>query len=291
MKFKMFSVVVGTNACISNCPFCVSCERPNKDNLMAENINIRNFKIALNLANRSEIDTVMITSMGEPLLFPDQITEYLIEINKSKIPFVELQTNAILLWLNKEKYIPYLQQWYDLGLTTIAISTVHYDRVINDINYCTGQNKYPDLKSLVEFLHQLGFSVRLTCICMKEYIENGNQALKYIKFANSINAEQVTLRPLNLEYRREDARDFTQQNVLSEEQKEEIRNTLQKNGTKLLTLDKIGEIYDINGQNVCLSFPLTKYTRNEDPNNIRNLIFYPNGHIYYEWEMKGGILL
>lgn len=77
MKFKMFSVVVGSEACIAKCPFCVSCETPNKDNLKSCEINWRNLKIAANLANRSNVDTVMLTSRGEPLLFPDQITDYL----------------------------------------------------------------------------------------------------------------------------------------------------------------------------------------------------------------------
>lgn len=71
MKFKMFSVVVGSAACIANCPFCVSCEKPNKDNLKDYEINFRNLKIAGSLANRSNIDTVMLTSRGEPLLFPN----------------------------------------------------------------------------------------------------------------------------------------------------------------------------------------------------------------------------
>ena len=72
MKFKMFSVIVGSPACIANCPFCVSGETPNNDNMKSCEINWRNLKIAANLANRSNVDTVMLTSRGEPLLFPKQ---------------------------------------------------------------------------------------------------------------------------------------------------------------------------------------------------------------------------
>ena len=70
MKFKMFSVIVGTEACMASCPFCVSGVKPSKENLEERNINWRNLKIAANLANRSDIDTVMLTSRGEPTLFP-----------------------------------------------------------------------------------------------------------------------------------------------------------------------------------------------------------------------------
>ena len=33
MKFKMFSVIVGTECCIASCPFCVSGVKPNQENL------------------------------------------------------------------------------------------------------------------------------------------------------------------------------------------------------------------------------------------------------------------
>ena len=59
----------------------------------------------------------------------------------------------------------------------------------------------------------------------------------------------------------------------------------------MLELERIGIIYDVNGQNVCISLPLNKNTRDTDPENGRNLIFFQDGHIRYEWEMEGGILL
>ena len=70
-----------------------------------------------------------------------------------------------------------------------------------------------------------------------------------------------------------------------------MKKYLEKNGTKLLELERIGTIYDVNGQNVCISLPLNKNTRDTNPENARNLIFFQDGHIRYEWEMKGGILL
>ena len=111
MKFKMFSVIVGTECCIASCPFCVSGVKPNKENLKERNINWRNLKIAGNLANRSGIDTVMLTSRGEPTLFPEQITEYLKHLKEFQFPFVELQSNCIPISLNKEKYEKYLKEW------------------------------------------------------------------------------------------------------------------------------------------------------------------------------------
>ena len=135
MKFKMFSVIVGTEACIASCPFCVSGVKPNQENSKEININWRNLKIAGNLANRSGIDTVMLTSRGEPTLFPEQITEYLKHLKEFNFPFVELQSNCIPIALNKDKYERYLKQWYEDGLTTITISVVSNKPEINQKIY------------------------------------------------------------------------------------------------------------------------------------------------------------
>ncbi len=291
MKFKMFSVIVGSEACIASCPFCVSGEEPNKENLKDIHINWRNLKIAGNLANRSGIDTVMLTSRGEPTLFPEQITEYLKHLEEFRFPFVELQSNCIPLATNREKYEDYLKQWYELGLTTITISVVSHLPEINKNVYMPNSNKYIDLPSLIEYLHGFGFSLRLTCVLCKGMTDTTEKISEFIKFAKENKVEQVTLRPVNDEFRRQSAADWIKENRLTEEQKRDIKEWVDENATKLLEIERIGTIYDVNGQNVCLSLPLNKYTRDTNPDNIRNLIFFQDGHIRYEWEMEGGILL
>lgn len=291
MKFKMFSVIVGSEACIASCPFCVSGEKPNKENLRDININWRNLKIAGNLANRSGIDTVMLTSRGEPTLFPEQISEYLEHLKEFKFPFVELQSNCIPIASNKEKYENYLKQWYELGLTTITISVVSHLPEVNKNIYMPSSEQYIDLPELIKYLHGFGFSLRLTCVLCSGMTDTTEKINEFIKFAKENKVEQVTLRPVNDEFRRKSAAEWIKENRLTEEQKSNIKEWLDKNATKLLEIERIGTIYDMNGQNVCLSLPLNKYTRDTNPENIRNLIFFQDGHIRYEWEMEGGILL
>lgn len=291
MKFQMMSVVVGTSACVTVCPFCVSGEFLNKENRIEPKVNWRNFKIACKLADRSGVDTVMLTSRGEPTLFPNQITEYLEHLQEFGMPFKELQTNGIPMAKNMKKYRPLLEKWYELGLTHITISTVSNLEAINKEVYTPHAKQYIDLSKFISELHEIGLSVRLTCVCTKEWMSTSKQVKDYIEFAKSNKVEQVTLRPLNDEYRRETAQVWIDNHKMLDEDKENIRNYLNENGTVLMELNRIGTVYDVNGQNVMFSVPLTKYTNNSDSNEARNLIFFQDGHIRYEWEKEGGILL
>lgn len=290
MKFKLFSVVVGREACVASCPFCVSGCTPTKENLISPKVNFRNFDIACRLAEKSGIDTVMLTGRGEPLLYPDQLTDYLKALSKFNFPFIELQTNCILASKQREKYDDYFKKWYELGLTTITISVVSHRKEVNQKIY-QPNGEYIDLPELIDYLHYIGFSLRLTCVMCKGMMDSEEEIMNFIKFAKENKVEQVTLRPVNDEFRRQTAHDWIEINKLTQSRKEEIKAYLDKVGTKLLTLERIGTVYDVMGQNVMFSLPLNKNTRDDDPENGRQLIFFPDGHLRYEWEMEGGILL
>ncbi|OGO86842.1 MAG: hypothetical protein A2Y24_00010 [Clostridiales bacterium GWE2_32_10] len=291
MKFKMFSVVVGTEACVASCPFCVSGVKPTKENLVAKEINWRNLRIAANLANRSNVDTVMITSRGEPTLFPDQISDYLRNLKEFNFPFIELQTNGIPIAQRKEYYEKYLKEWYKNGLTTITISVVSHRAEVNKKVYMPKHDSYIDLPELIRYLHSFGFSLRITCVCCKDMMDTPGEILNLINFAKDNKVEQLSLRPVNDEFRRESAALWIKKNKLTDEQKAGIKTFLEENGVRLLELERLGTVYDVFGQNVFFSEPLSKKTRDTNPENGRQLIFFQDGHIKYEWEMNGGILL
>ena len=59
MKFKMFSVIVGTECCIASCPFCVSGVKPNKENLKERNINWNRFLKQINFKQELPFPKVM----------------------------------------------------------------------------------------------------------------------------------------------------------------------------------------------------------------------------------------
>lgn len=290
MKAKTLSIVTGTEKCISKCPFCVSCECVS-DYRPAPKINSRNLRTALRYADKCGVDTICLTSRGEPLLYPDMISEYLdliLNTPNINIPFIELQTNGILI--SKLKSLrAQMSTWALKGLTHICLSVVHYKDEYNAANY--GKN-YPPLVETIKTVHDMGFSVRLACImCNGDgYIHTLDEVFKFIKFAKDNNVEQVVFRPVNEEFRREDAREWCASHLIPDEVKLHIMDEFEKQGTKLMVLPQIGVIYDVFGQNVMFSYPMNATIRQTEGETARNLIFFPDGRLMYEWE-KAGVLL
>ena len=65
-------------------------------------------------------------------------------------------------------------------------------------------------------------------------------------------------------------------------------NYLENHGTRILKLSHGAIVYDINGQNVCMGNCLNV---NPDTEELRNLIFFPDGHLRYYWQYPGSIII
>jgi hypothetical protein len=63
---------------------------------------------------------------------------------------------------------------------------------------------------------------------------------------------------------------------------------LMKGATRLLELPHGGVVFDHNGQNVAIGNCLTGTT---DPDDIRQIIFFPDGRIAYDWRYPGARIL
>lgn len=253
-------------------------------------VNWRNFGIAARLAQHSGVTTAMITSKGEPTLFPDQVSRYLEEFAKYNFPLLELQTNGIPFVEKLERYDDYLSRWYELGLTTIAISIVHYDAERNREIYLPYRKEYIDLPALIERLHRMGFSVRLATVMVDGYIDSSEEVERLIGFARSNKVEQLTLRPVNRpgESRDSDVSRWVGQNYLRDESRADVQHYLRANGAQVMKLVHGAVVYDVGGQNVCYTNSLTIDAGGED---LRQLIFFPDGHIRYDWQYAGAVIL
>lgn len=301
MKYSILSVVTGTSKCTvpfkpsnatkhipQGCQFCVSGQYANDSNRVAPEVNWRNLRKAIQLAHNGGVDTVVLTGRGEPTYFPDQITDYL-KVLGPEFPLIELQTNGVLL--SGARNDDYLKEWYDLGLTTILISVVSNDPEILRQNYMPLSKSYYDLPALIAKLRGIGYTVRLACVCTKAWMSTREQVSDFLEFAKDNKVGQVTLRPLNDEYRRETAHAWIQKHKMTDKDKEGIRDYLDEVGHKLRDLPAIGTMYDVGGVGVLMSLPLTKYTHHNTEDTARNLIFFPDGTTRYDWEWEGSVLL
>ncbi|MEK6758104.1 MAG: radical SAM protein [Nanoarchaeota archaeon] len=285
MKIQTFSIVAGTTVCNAHCPYCISKMTPKQGiNLEEPNVNWRNFEKACRLAEINGVTTVLITGKGEPTLYPEQITKFLENLKKFNFPLLELQTNGMVLI--EENYEKYLKKWYELGLTMIALSIVHYKQEENKKIF---SDKYPELKKLIDKIHKIGFSVRLSCTMLKGFIDNPKEVENLIKKAKEWKVEQLSLRKLAMPKcsENENVLAWTKKNVVDKTELEKIKKFIIKNGNKLMTLGG-AQIYDVNCQNICLTDALTIKPESD---SLRQIIFFPDGHLRFDWQYKGAILI
>lgn len=290
MKVQTFSIVGGNEACNAACPFCVSRMTPaNGVDLEEPWVNWRNFDVACRFAKDNNVSTVLLTGKGEPTLFPGQITDYLKQLRPYRFPFIELQTNGILLAQNPE-YEKHMSQWYELGVTMVALSIAHHDSGKNHEVTRPNNGRTVDLPDLIERLRSHGFSVRLSCTLLKGYIDSVAAVNQLADFARENSVEQLTLRPVEKPEKSRDKEvyDWVSRHKLDRRQEQAIRNYLRKKGTEVLRLVHGAAVYDLDGQNVCLSNALTIDAKSGE---VRQLIFFPDGHLRYDWQYMGAMLI
>lgn len=299
MKIQTFSVVVGGKKCNASCPYCVSkmTKHTGLDELEIQNEipNRRNFRKACKFAQMSDVSTVLLTGVGEPLLYPALIKDYLTELQAYEFPFIELQTNGIELFkFTKDK----LKVWYNMGLSTICISIAHYDPYKNKKIF--GKN-WQDLGWNIRYLHELGFAVRLSCVMCKNYIDSPEELKALINYCKEYEVEQLTARPVtnnidisngwgSISESQQKVYNWAQAHQITECDNMVIQNSITNDPktTKLLELMHGAAVYDYDGQNISLN---TCLTRSDTPNEVRQLIYSNDGHLRYDWEKKGAILI
>jgi len=111
-----------------------------------------------------------------------------------------------------------------------------------------------------------------------------------LKFARTNNVEQLTFTPVNAPSSSQapEIREWVSRNRPEESEMLALVGYVHSAGHKLLELPHGAVVYDVDGQNVCLSNCLSAPANN---GQIRNLIFYPNGRLAYDWQFKGAIIL
>lgn len=286
-EIQTLSVLVGGRACNASCPFCISKITHEGDvPLKAPEVNWRRLDVAKRIATRKGVVTAMLTSKGEPTLWPGLIEQYLGALSP-EFPIIELQNNGKALSEMPEEQI---WKWTHLGLTTVAISMVHWRPNINRDIYFPKDRTPLRYDDLIKKLHDCGLSVRITCTMYSGGIDNIVDFRMMIQYARNRNVEQLTFTPVNTPDDTDmslEALRWAKDHALPDSYLRSLDLFLRGQGTLVRTLPHGAAIYDLRGQNVCMNACLT----DDHPGHMRNLIFYPNGHLRYSWEHKGAILL
>ncbi len=284
MKTHTFSIVVGTNACNANCPWCVS--KMTGPIPVPPHINWQRFTTACRIVGqaRDGLVTVLLTGKGEPMLDPEQITDYLRRLDMFNFPLIELQTNGTLI----ERYKIALKGWRQRGLGLVCISvTSDCPTRSNELMGIKREYNYWDA---VEVLKDIGFSVRLNCTMVRYGVDSNDRADKMIHDCGTHGVDQLTFREVEMPHnsQNQEVVKYVLKNKPSFTARH-LRHWLEMgDATRLLDLPHGGVVYDYQGQNVCVSNCLTGTT---DPNDIRQIIFLPDGQIRYDWRYAGARLL
>jgi len=299
MQIQTFSVLAGTAVCEAKCPFCVSKMTPECGvTTQKTGINWDNFDDACRFAANGGVSTMLITGKGEPTLSPEHISEY-IERGKKYFPFIELQTHG----MNIEELASNctLQKWRELGLNTICVSCVHW---LQERNKAIYSSNYRDLEGVIFLIHHNKMSARLGCVGISGYVDNIKDLLDFVIFCKKNKVEQFTWRPVSNdinvaelgewkddtkeERRKRNVYENTNALLVPDENKKKIEDYFTVNATLVLELMHGAKVYSYKGQNVSIS---TCLTHKPDPTQIRQLIYFPDGHIRYSWTESGAIIL
>ena len=252
--------------------------------LKPEPINTERLEKACQYADKFDIRNTMITSKGEPTLYPEHIGAHLKVVQKYPFDSVELQTNGLIFGTRPKKYDAILQEWKGLGLGLIAISVVHYEYDKNKQIY-TPKRNYIDLPAVIDKLHKIGYQVRLSCTLINGYIDGLPQMLKMISFAQENGVEQLTLRRMEAVKKSENEQisAWTRPRIVPQEVMTQLREHLEQQSLKIADFFYGASLYAYGKQrqDVCLTTGITD--KKEGGEEIRQLIFFPSGKIITDW--------
>lgn len=266
------TLIAGSRACPNNCPICISKMTPfHQIGAGAPNeICVETLRKSRQFALNHNAQNILITGKGEPTYFPAQVSQYLIEFKGHPFDKTELQTEGSYL-ATDGAIDEFLKVWKMLGLDVIAISIYHYDPELNKEMF--GVNSSYNLVKLIDKLHAFGFRVRLSCVLAEKYIDKVGEVKNLIQYAKDRKVMQLSLREIDIPT---NTLDFGVANEamkyrLSENKYDEILKYV-KGGALCDVLPHGAEVYEVDGQNVCITTGLTKDAGKDD---IRQLIYFP----------------
>lgn len=182
------SVVVGSSKCNAKCSFCGGV--PHRGDANEEDSetyeNEVGLRTALRLAKQHGAWAISLTGSGEPTVSPKQVSRVLqIVQEEGPFPMVQLFTNGIRIGYEPE-FVSQLQDWKELGLTTICMSIHDFD------SSCVYGVPTPNPKEIVQRVKEAGLYTRATLVLHNGHIDTKSKYAKMIEFLSDCGCDMVT---------------------------------------------------------------------------------------------------
>ena len=286
-----YSIIAGNKNCTYDCGICISKMTPDYGIGAKEpEVNWEKFERANEIAKNYNAKSVIITGKGEPTLYPAQITKYLHKLEKYNFGRIELQTNGSEI-AKQGLMDNFLDVWYDHGLSTISVSIYHYDEKKNNELARPKSGQGYNLGNLIEKINKHGLNTRLSCVMMKDYIDNPDEVKNLIRYSKQNNVFQLTLRIADAPNNSLDVitEEIVKKYGVKGNELKDISDYLERAGKRCDVLSYGAVIYEVDGQNVAFTSGLSENAGKEEG---RNLIFFPQGWLTTSWEnVQGGRLI
>lgn len=309
MEIQSLSVVVPTNGCINNCPFCVSRMHANDyENLITAPANKsekseswkkretakRNYINRLAFARDNGCNTAMLTGCGEPQQNMNFIRLFA-EMNKQlDKPFrnIEIQTTGAKI---TEDTIDELANC--IGITTVSLSVSCLCSEKRNAFVINGEQFSISLFALCKQIKKYGMNLRLSLNVTKDLFHlltdndnyNNNYELVFMQ-CKTFFADQITFRRMFASNTESPQNDWIKSHRLDNEDEwfAGLNNYVKINGRFLNNLEYGNSRYSVEGMSVVIDEDCM--AKNKDKTSLKYLILRPNCKLYTQWDDEGSLL-
>lgn len=269
MKANNLSISIPNYGCNKNCPYCVS--RMTGYNIPNRELMYRNMEKVLNIASRSDVNSISFTSKGE-IIYLNKSVDVLENFLNTFSPYFscELQTNGI--GLNKTL----IENLYERGLDIIAISI----------------DKFKDIQKfnkIFKYIKSFNMTIRLTVNLVPDtYIYPMSS---YIQECQTFGVDQISFRQITVPNHKImsneksiNTKNWIEKNINQSQVNDFIKNfnfILNQRGEKIRDLPYGVSIYNIDGISITY-FDYCIQDKSSD-GDVRSLIFHEDGHLSTTW--------
>ncbi len=280
MRAQSLAICIPNHGCNKSCPYCIS--KLTGD--IEENRQLigRNINKVVKLASTSNVNSVIFTGKGEPLMNISAVTYF---GDKFKDFPIEVQTNGLEL-LDRRRLITTL---YNNGINVVSFS---FDNISN----------FEKFKDVIAAIQALGMIVRVTFNVTDKYkapeVADYVFLGAFIDLCKEHSIRQLSFRNITIPHNYNDMHetnkdakkvfDWITQNTERKFYNSLIDQVIAAKGTPIRKLTFDAEVLDIDGIAVTyFDYCLQDNHKEED---IRNIIFAEDGHCYTNWASRASIL-